>query len=177
MVIWIFFLDSVGQILIHFVWIFVHVQFWPWIFYVNVSEFLGKTPGTGVQRWIPSRCTRRDANSSKDNGQNDATFRKVRGWVNIKSRYCQALAEQLVEQVNVHYFVMAKMLLSCLAAVSLTNSLLRSLTNYVWSSSMLVWSRSLSWKEPSYWWALLWNVHDLSPVFFRETIICHCFCL
>uniref|UniRef100_A0A3Q2EDN1 Eukaryotic translation initiation factor 4 gamma 2 n=1 Tax=Cyprinodon variegatus TaxID=28743 RepID=A0A3Q2EDN1_CYPVA len=46
------------------------------------SEFLGKTPGPGVQRWIPSRSTRRDANSSSDKGQNDAIFRKVRGILN-----------------------------------------------------------------------------------------------
>uniref|UniRef100_G3PSY6 Eukaryotic translation initiation factor 4 gamma 2 n=1 Tax=Gasterosteus aculeatus aculeatus TaxID=481459 RepID=G3PSY6_GASAC len=55
--------------------------------YVNVSnyshaEFLGKTPGSGVQRWLPSRSTRRDANSSNEKGQNDAIFRKVRGILN-----------------------------------------------------------------------------------------------
>ncbi|XP_041844545.1 eukaryotic translation initiation factor 4 gamma 2a [Melanotaenia boesemani] len=46
------------------------------------SEFLGKTPGPGVQRWVPSRNTRRDANSSSEKGQNDAIFRKVRGILN-----------------------------------------------------------------------------------------------
>ncbi|XP_032415694.1 eukaryotic translation initiation factor 4 gamma 2a, partial [Xiphophorus hellerii] len=46
------------------------------------GEFLGKTPGPGVQRWIPSRSTRRDANSSSEKGENDATFRKVRGILN-----------------------------------------------------------------------------------------------
>uniref|UniRef100_A0AAQ4PGZ8 Eukaryotic translation initiation factor 4 gamma 2 n=1 Tax=Gasterosteus aculeatus aculeatus TaxID=481459 RepID=A0AAQ4PGZ8_GASAC len=53
--------------------------------YVNVSNyshFLGKTPGSGVQRWLPSRSTRRDANSSNEKGQNDAIFRKVRGILN-----------------------------------------------------------------------------------------------
>uniref|UniRef100_A0A3B3CWG1 Secreted protein n=1 Tax=Oryzias melastigma TaxID=30732 RepID=A0A3B3CWG1_ORYME len=43
------------------------------------GEFLGKTPGSNVQRWVPSRSTRRDVNSSKDKGENDAIFRKVRG--------------------------------------------------------------------------------------------------
>ncbi|KAM7424171.1 hypothetical protein PAMA_000490 [Pampus argenteus] len=46
------------------------------------SEFLGKPPGSSVQRWVPSRSTRRDANSSHEKGQNDATFRKVRGILN-----------------------------------------------------------------------------------------------
>uniref|UniRef100_A0A3Q2P1I2 Eukaryotic translation initiation factor 4 gamma 2 n=1 Tax=Fundulus heteroclitus TaxID=8078 RepID=A0A3Q2P1I2_FUNHE len=46
------------------------------------SEFLGKTPGPGVQRWIPSRNTRRDANSSSEKGEHDAIFRKVRGILN-----------------------------------------------------------------------------------------------
>ncbi|KAM8877461.1 eukaryotic translation initiation factor 4 gamma 2a isoform 2-T2 [Synchiropus picturatus] len=44
------------------------------------SESLGKTPGSSVQRWEPSRRTRRDANSEK--GQHDAIFRKVRGILN-----------------------------------------------------------------------------------------------
>ncbi|KAM9366985.1 eukaryotic translation initiation factor 4 gamma 2a [Symphorus nematophorus] len=48
---------------------------------VGNSEFLGKTPGSGVQRWVPSRSTRRDANSS-EKGQKDAIFRKVRGILN-----------------------------------------------------------------------------------------------
>uniref|UniRef100_A0A672IH08 Eukaryotic translation initiation factor 4 gamma 2 n=1 Tax=Salarias fasciatus TaxID=181472 RepID=A0A672IH08_SALFA len=46
------------------------------------SEFLGKTSGTGVQRWVPSRSTRREASSSAEKGQNDAIFRKVRGILN-----------------------------------------------------------------------------------------------
>uniref|UniRef100_A0A7N6A8W0 Eukaryotic translation initiation factor 4 gamma 2 n=1 Tax=Anabas testudineus TaxID=64144 RepID=A0A7N6A8W0_ANATE len=45
---------------------------------VGNSESLGKTPGSSVQRWVPSRSTRRDANSSNEKGQNDAIFRKVR---------------------------------------------------------------------------------------------------
>ncbi|XP_049906399.1 eukaryotic translation initiation factor 4 gamma 2a [Epinephelus moara] len=49
---------------------------------VGNSEFLGKTPGSSVQRWVPSRSTRRDANSSTEKGQNDAIFRKVRGILN-----------------------------------------------------------------------------------------------
>ncbi|KAM7406104.1 hypothetical protein PAMP_000503 [Pampus punctatissimus] len=49
---------------------------------VDNSEFLGKPPGSSVQRWVPSRSTRRDANSSNEKGQNDATFRKVRGILN-----------------------------------------------------------------------------------------------
>uniref|UniRef100_A0A7N8XJ00 Eukaryotic translation initiation factor 4 gamma 2 n=1 Tax=Mastacembelus armatus TaxID=205130 RepID=A0A7N8XJ00_9TELE len=49
---------------------------------VDNSEFLGKAPGSSVQRWVPSRSTRRDANSSKEKGQNDAIFRKVRGILN-----------------------------------------------------------------------------------------------
>uniref|UniRef100_A0A3B4VPK6 Eukaryotic translation initiation factor 4 gamma 2 n=1 Tax=Seriola dumerili TaxID=41447 RepID=A0A3B4VPK6_SERDU len=49
---------------------------------VGNSEFLGKTPGSSVQRWVPSRSTRRDANSSNEKGQNDAIFRKVRGILN-----------------------------------------------------------------------------------------------
>uniref|UniRef100_A0A3Q0QQG5 Eukaryotic translation initiation factor 4 gamma 2 n=1 Tax=Amphilophus citrinellus TaxID=61819 RepID=A0A3Q0QQG5_AMPCI len=46
------------------------------------GEFLGKTPGSSVQRWVPSRSTKRDANSSNEKGQNDAIFRKVRGILN-----------------------------------------------------------------------------------------------
>uniref|UniRef100_A0A3B5AFF7 Eukaryotic translation initiation factor 4 gamma 2 n=1 Tax=Stegastes partitus TaxID=144197 RepID=A0A3B5AFF7_9TELE len=62
------------------------------------SEFLGKTPGSSVQRRVPSRSTRRDvsssnekrnpptflknASSSNEKGQNDAIFRKVRGILN-----------------------------------------------------------------------------------------------
>ncbi|XP_041795796.1 eukaryotic translation initiation factor 4 gamma 2a, partial [Chelmon rostratus] len=49
---------------------------------VGNSEFLGKPPGSGVQRWVPSRSTRRDANSYNEKGQNDAIFRKVRGILN-----------------------------------------------------------------------------------------------
>uniref|UniRef100_A0A672NZX8 Eukaryotic translation initiation factor 4 gamma 2 n=1 Tax=Sinocyclocheilus grahami TaxID=75366 RepID=A0A672NZX8_SINGR len=46
------------------------------------SEFLGKTPGPGVQRWVPSRSTRRDVNSSNEKERHDAIFRKVRGILN-----------------------------------------------------------------------------------------------
>uniref|UniRef100_A0A8C4I9R6 Eukaryotic translation initiation factor 4 gamma 2 n=1 Tax=Dicentrarchus labrax TaxID=13489 RepID=A0A8C4I9R6_DICLA len=52
------------------------------MFCVHYSEFLGKTPGSSVQRWLPSRRTRREANSSNEKGQNDAIFRKVRGILN-----------------------------------------------------------------------------------------------
>ncbi|KAG8579418.1 hypothetical protein GDO81_010873 [Engystomops pustulosus] len=57
-------------------------------------EYLGKTPGPGVQRWIPSRSTRRDVNSTNNSANNtahtsasekerhDAIFRKVRGILN-----------------------------------------------------------------------------------------------
>ncbi|KAM3877027.1 eukaryotic translation initiation factor 4 gamma 2-like [Diretmus argenteus] len=48
---------------------------------VGNSEFLGKPPGSGVQRWVPSRSTRRDVNSA-DKEQNDSIFRKVRGILN-----------------------------------------------------------------------------------------------
>lgn len=46
------------------------------------SEYLGKTPGTNVQRWVPSRSTRRDVNSTNDKERHDAIFRKVRGILN-----------------------------------------------------------------------------------------------
>uniref|UniRef100_A0A671PYI1 Eukaryotic translation initiation factor 4 gamma 2 n=1 Tax=Sinocyclocheilus anshuiensis TaxID=1608454 RepID=A0A671PYI1_9TELE len=46
------------------------------------NEFLGKTPGPGVQRWVPSRSTRRDVNSSNEKERHDAIFRKVRGILN-----------------------------------------------------------------------------------------------
>ncbi|KTG45006.1 hypothetical protein cypCar_00004358, partial [Cyprinus carpio] len=46
------------------------------------SEYLGKTPGPSVQRWVPSRSTRRDVNSSNDKEHHDALFRKVRGILN-----------------------------------------------------------------------------------------------
>ncbi|TWW68036.1 Eukaryotic translation initiation factor 4 gamma 2 [Takifugu flavidus] len=46
------------------------------------SEFLGKTPGTSVQRWLPSRRMRREANSYNEKGQHDAIFRKVRSILN-----------------------------------------------------------------------------------------------
>uniref|UniRef100_A0A3P9H1S2 Eukaryotic translation initiation factor 4 gamma 2 n=1 Tax=Oryzias latipes TaxID=8090 RepID=A0A3P9H1S2_ORYLA len=46
------------------------------------SEFLGKTPGQSAQRWVPSRSTRRDANSSNEKERHDAIFRKVRGILN-----------------------------------------------------------------------------------------------
>ncbi|XP_077591404.1 eukaryotic translation initiation factor 4 gamma 2b [Stigmatopora nigra] len=49
---------------------------------VGNSEFLGKTPGQSVQRWVPSRSTRRDANSSNEKERHDAIFRKVRGILN-----------------------------------------------------------------------------------------------
>uniref|UniRef100_A0A8C0YT08 Eukaryotic translation initiation factor 4 gamma 2 n=1 Tax=Cyprinus carpio carpio TaxID=630221 RepID=A0A8C0YT08_CYPCA len=42
----------------------------------------GKTPGPSVQRWVPSRSTRRDVNSSNDKEHHDALFRKVRGILN-----------------------------------------------------------------------------------------------
>ncbi|XP_073460181.1 eukaryotic translation initiation factor 4 gamma 2 [Aquarana catesbeiana] len=57
-------------------------------------EYLGKTPGPGVPRWIPSRSTRRDVNSTNNSANNpaltsqsekerhDAIFRKVRGILN-----------------------------------------------------------------------------------------------
>uniref|UniRef100_A0A8C9RVH1 Eukaryotic translation initiation factor 4 gamma 2 n=1 Tax=Scleropages formosus TaxID=113540 RepID=A0A8C9RVH1_SCLFO len=46
------------------------------------SEYLGKTPGPSVQRWVPSRSTRRDVNSSNEKERHDAIFRKVRGILN-----------------------------------------------------------------------------------------------
>ncbi|XP_031442860.1 eukaryotic translation initiation factor 4 gamma 2 [Clupea harengus] len=49
---------------------------------VGKSEFLGKSPGSGIQKWIPSRSTRRDGNSSNDKERHDAIFRKVRGILN-----------------------------------------------------------------------------------------------
>ncbi|KAM9860544.1 eukaryotic translation initiation factor 4 gamma 2a [Aulostomus maculatus] len=49
---------------------------------VGNSESLGKTPGSSVERWVPSRSTRREANSSYEKGQSDAIFRKVRGILN-----------------------------------------------------------------------------------------------
>ncbi|KAF7667242.1 hypothetical protein LDENG_00071240 [Lucifuga dentata] len=49
---------------------------------VDNSELLGKTPGSSVQRWLPSRRTRRDISSSNEKEQNDAIFRKVRGILN-----------------------------------------------------------------------------------------------
>lgn len=45
---------------------------------VGNSEYLGKTPGLSVQRWVPSRSTRRDVNSSNEKEHHDAIFRKVR---------------------------------------------------------------------------------------------------
>lgn len=45
------------------------------------SEYLGKSPGPSVQRWVPSRSTRRDVNTSNEKERHDAIFRKVRGWV------------------------------------------------------------------------------------------------
>uniref|UniRef100_A0A5S6KC67 Eukaryotic translation initiation factor 4 gamma 2 n=1 Tax=Xenopus tropicalis TaxID=8364 RepID=A0A5S6KC67_XENTR len=55
-------------------------------------EYLGKTPGPGVQRWVPSRSTKRDVNStnnsantaisSSEKERHDAIFRKVRGILN-----------------------------------------------------------------------------------------------
>ncbi|KAI7814019.1 eukaryotic translation initiation factor 4 [Triplophysa rosa] len=49
---------------------------------VGNGEFLGKTPGLSVQRWVPSRSTRRDVNSSNEKERHDAIFRKVRGILN-----------------------------------------------------------------------------------------------
>ncbi|XP_051553023.1 eukaryotic translation initiation factor 4 gamma 2-like isoform X2 [Myxocyprinus asiaticus] len=48
----------------------------------RISEFLGKTPGPSVQRWVPSRSTRRDVNPSNEKERHDAIFRKVRGILN-----------------------------------------------------------------------------------------------
>uniref|UniRef100_A0A669B8B1 Eukaryotic translation initiation factor 4 gamma 2 n=1 Tax=Oreochromis niloticus TaxID=8128 RepID=A0A669B8B1_ORENI len=63
---------------------------------VDYSEFLGKTPGSSVQRWVPSRSTRRDASSSNEKGQNDAIFRKVRGYAAVsleEPKYSQLYAQ------------------------------------------------------------------------------------
>uniref|UniRef100_W5M8G5 Eukaryotic translation initiation factor 4 gamma 2 n=2 Tax=Lepisosteus oculatus TaxID=7918 RepID=W5M8G5_LEPOC len=49
---------------------------------VGNSEYLGKTPGPSVQRWVPSRSTRRDVNSTNEKERHDAIFRKVRGILN-----------------------------------------------------------------------------------------------
>uniref|UniRef100_A0A672PUM9 Eukaryotic translation initiation factor 4 gamma 2 n=1 Tax=Sinocyclocheilus grahami TaxID=75366 RepID=A0A672PUM9_SINGR len=49
---------------------------------VGNSEYLGKTPGPSVQRWVPSRSTRRDVNTSNEKEHHDAIFRKVRGILN-----------------------------------------------------------------------------------------------
>uniref|UniRef100_A0A8C8IGB4 Eukaryotic translation initiation factor 4 gamma 2 n=1 Tax=Oncorhynchus tshawytscha TaxID=74940 RepID=A0A8C8IGB4_ONCTS len=49
---------------------------------VGNSEFLGKTPGHSAPKWVPSRSTRRDANSSNEKERHDAIFRKVRGILN-----------------------------------------------------------------------------------------------
>ncbi|XP_033909856.2 eukaryotic translation initiation factor 4 gamma 2-like isoform X1 [Acipenser ruthenus] len=49
---------------------------------VGNSEYLGKAPGPSVQRWTPSRSTRRDVNSTNDKERHDAIFRKVRGILN-----------------------------------------------------------------------------------------------
>jgi len=50
---------------------------------VGNSEFLGKTPGSASQKWVPSRSTRRDVNSSNNEKErHDAIFRKVRGILN-----------------------------------------------------------------------------------------------
>ncbi|XP_035381346.1 eukaryotic translation initiation factor 4 gamma 2b [Electrophorus electricus] len=49
---------------------------------VGNSEYLGKTPGPSVQRWVPSRSTRRDVSSSNEKERHDAIFRKVRGILN-----------------------------------------------------------------------------------------------
>uniref|UniRef100_A0A673K1Q7 Eukaryotic translation initiation factor 4 gamma 2 n=1 Tax=Sinocyclocheilus rhinocerous TaxID=307959 RepID=A0A673K1Q7_9TELE len=46
------------------------------------NGYLGKTPGPSVQRWVPSRSTRRDVNSSNEKEHHDAIFRKVRGILN-----------------------------------------------------------------------------------------------
>ena len=50
-------------------------------FCLSSSEFLGKPPGSSVQRWVPSRSTRRDVNASNEKERHDAIFRKVRGYV------------------------------------------------------------------------------------------------
>ncbi|KAJ8252323.1 hypothetical protein COCON_G00216350 [Conger conger] len=49
---------------------------------VGNSECLGKAPGPSVQKWVPSRSTRRDVNSSNEKERHDAIFRKVRGILN-----------------------------------------------------------------------------------------------
>ncbi|XP_062860253.1 eukaryotic translation initiation factor 4 gamma 2b [Trichomycterus rosablanca] len=49
---------------------------------VGSSEYLGNTPGPSVQKWVPSRSTRRDVNSSDEKEHQDAIFRKVRGILN-----------------------------------------------------------------------------------------------
>uniref|UniRef100_A0A674EQT0 Eukaryotic translation initiation factor 4 gamma 2 n=1 Tax=Salmo trutta TaxID=8032 RepID=A0A674EQT0_SALTR len=48
----------------------------------GVSVFLGKPPGHSAPKWVPSRSTRRDANSSNEKERHDAIFRKVRGILN-----------------------------------------------------------------------------------------------
>ncbi|KAF5897482.1 eukaryotic translation initiation factor 4 gamma 2-like, partial [Clarias magur] len=46
------------------------------------GEYLGKTPGPSIQKWVPSRSTRRDVNSTDEKEHQDAIFRKVRGILN-----------------------------------------------------------------------------------------------
>ncbi|XP_023646587.2 eukaryotic translation initiation factor 4 gamma 2-like [Paramormyrops kingsleyae] len=48
---------------------------------VGNSEYLGKSPGPSVQKWVPSRSTRRDVNSNEKE-RHDGIFRKVRGILN-----------------------------------------------------------------------------------------------
>uniref|UniRef100_A0A8C7QUC0 Eukaryotic translation initiation factor 4 gamma 2 n=1 Tax=Oncorhynchus mykiss TaxID=8022 RepID=A0A8C7QUC0_ONCMY len=57
------------------------MYWWPSPFSYS-SEFLGKPPGHSAPKWVPSRSTRRDANSSNEKERHDAIFRKVRGILN-----------------------------------------------------------------------------------------------
>ncbi|XP_078463377.1 eukaryotic translation initiation factor 4 gamma 2 [Lampetra fluviatilis] len=50
-------------------------------FPVAAREFLG-SPGTSIQRWVPSRSTKREVNTSATPDRNEAIFRKVRGILN-----------------------------------------------------------------------------------------------
>lgn len=54
-------------------------DFSDWLLSVFYSEFLGKTPGSGNQKWVPSRSTKRDGSSGTEKERHDAIFRKVRG--------------------------------------------------------------------------------------------------
>lgn len=80
-----------------------------------LSEYLGKSPGPSVQRWVPSRSTRRDVNTSNEKERHDAIFRKVRGWVSAWQK--EGIKDKKKKNRHREYFCKQYLQMLCLCCV------------------------------------------------------------